>query len=360
MGKKCSTLESLVLKSFWADKIVLITGHTGFKGSWLALWLHHLGAKVIGFALEPGTTPSLFAQLQLGSKITSHIGDITDAATVSRLIAEQKPEFVFHLAAQSLVLRSYNQTLNTWSTNVMGMANLLEALRQTGAPCTVVGVTTDKVYHNLETRHAYAETDRLGGIDPYSASKSGTELVIDSYRSIFAQEELPILIASARAGNVIGGGDWCENRLLPDIARALSQGQSVKTRNPNAVRPWQHVLEPLFGYMMLAERLNSDAGLAQAFNFGPNPQDNRTVEDVIRTALKTWPGSYHAQPSENAPHEAGLLMLSINKAKNVLGWEPRWTFETAVKKTVSWYKAAEEGQDPLVLSLGQIKTYSNQ
>lgn len=349
----------MVLSSFWADKKVLIMGHTGFKGSWLALWLHQLGADVVGFALAPNTMPSLFDQLRLSSKITSHIGDITDARAVSRLIAEHKPEFVFHLAAQSLVLRSYDQTLETWNVNVMGTANLLEALRQTGAPCTVVGVTTDKVYHNLETRHAYAETDRLGGIDPYSASKSGTELVIDSYRSVFAQEGLPISIASARAGNVIGGGDWCENRLLPDIARALSQGQSIETRNPNAVRPWQHVLEPLFGYMMLAEQLSRDAGLAQAFNFGPNPQDNRTVEDVIQTALKTWAGSYHAQSSANAPHEAGLLMLSINKAKDVLGWEPRWTFESAVENTISWYKAVEEGHDPLALSLDQIETYLN-
>ena len=185
------------------------------------------------------------------------------------------------------------------------------------------------------------------------------ELVIDSYRSICGQEGLPISIASARAGNVIGGGDWCENRLLPDIARALSQGQSVETRNPNAVRPWQHVLEPLFGYMLLAERLSGDVKFAQAFNFGPNPQDNRTVEDVMQIALKTWPGAYHTQSSDTALHEAGLLMLSIDKAKDVLGWEPRWAFETAVENTVSWYKAVEEGRDPLSLSVAQIEAYSN-
>ena len=359
MDQRRRTLEGLVVNTFWKDKRVLITGHTGFKGSWLALWLHQMGAEVHGFALAPNTTPALFDQLTLSTKIHSQIGDITDAAALRDYVSNLKPEFVFHLAAQSLVLASYSHTVDTWNTNVMGTTHLLQALRETATPCTIVAVTTDKVYHNLETHHAYEETDRLGGIDPYSASKAGSELVINSFRSLFDQEDLPIKIASARAGNVIGGGDWCENRLLPDIARALSNGQSVETRSPAAVRPWQHVLEPLAGYLMLAERLSHDATFADAFNFGPNPSDNRTVEDVIKTALQTWPGTYHARGEAKAPHEAGLLRLSIEKARTQLGWEPKWNFDKAVEKTMTWYKSVHAGTDSLGMTLSQINTFTN-
>jgi CDP-glucose 4,6-dehydratase len=357
LGRRSRTLEDLGLSSFWQNKRVLLTGHTGFKGCWMALWLHKMGAQVFGFALEPDTDPALFDQLQLGDKINHHIGDICDADALAAYVAQTKADFVFHLAAQSLVLRSYRDTLNTWNTNVMGTANLLEALRNSAHPCTAVIVTTDKVYRNNETARPYVETDRLGGIDPYSASKAGTELVVDSYRSLFAQQSLPITLASARAGNVIGGGDWCENRLLPDIARALMRGQSIETRNPQAVRPWQHVLEPLSGYMVLAESLAGDENLATAFNFGPNSSDNRTVEDVIKTALKTWNGTYHAKTNPDAPHEAGLLTLAIDKARLQLGWQPKWDFETAVDKTMTWYRETTAGRAPLDITLEQINAY---
>ncbi len=324
----------------------------------MVLWLRQLGAEVHGYALEPDTDPAVFNQLGLGQMIHHQIGDITDSEPLFNYVSDVRPDFVFHLAAQSLVLRSYNETLETWNTNVQGTANLLEALRKTATPCTIVVVTTDKVYQNLETNHAYSETDRLGGIDPYSASKASTELVVNSYRSMFAQENLPLFLASARAGNVIGGGDWCENRLVPDIARALSAGKSIETRNPDAVRPWQHVLEPLSGYMLLAEKLARDHTFADAFNFGPHPNDNRTVEDVIQTALKTWSGTYHASNTLGAPHEAGLLKLSIEKANSVLGWQPKWDFNQAVAKTMEWYKAVHEGQSPLRMTLEQINAYS--
>ncbi|MEH6360937.1 MAG: CDP-glucose 4,6-dehydratase [Amylibacter sp.] len=350
-------MESLVLNPFWKNKRVLLTGHTGFKGSWMSLWLQGMGAEVFGYALKSDTDPALFDQLDLEQKIHHHIGDICDADALAAYVTDIKADFVFHLAAQSLVLRSYRDTLTTWNTNVMGTAHLLEALRKSTHPCTVVVVTTDKVYQNIETDHAYIETDRLGGIDPYSASKAGTELVVDSYRSLYTQENLPIELASARAGNVIGGGDWCENRLLPDIARALMQDKSVETRNPNAVRPWQHVLEPLSGYMLLAEKMTTDKTLAAAFNFGPKPCDNRTVEDVIQTALKTWAGTYHAQANTDAPHEAGLLKLSIDKVRTKLGWQPKWDFETAVANTMTWYKETAAGRAPLDISLEQIKAY---
>ena len=323
----------------------------------MALWLHQMGAEVFGYALEPDTDPALFDQLKLDGKIRHHIGNICDADALAVYVKDIKADFVFHLAAQSLVLRSYRDTLDTWNTNVMGTAHLLEALRKSAHPCTVVVVTTDKVYQNNETDHAYTETDRLGGIDPYSASKAGTELVVGSYRSLFVQEKLPIALASARAGNVIGGGDWCENRLLPDIARALMQGNSIETRNPNAVRPWQHVLEPLAGYMLLAEKMTTDNTLATAYNFGPDASDNRTVEDVIQTALKTWGGEYHANADPAAPHEAGLLMLAIDKARTTLGWQPKWDFSTAIANTMTWYKETAGGRAPLDITLEQIKTY---
>jgi CDP-glucose 4,6-dehydratase len=350
-------MENLVLNPFWKNKRVLLTGHTGFKGSWMSLWLHRMGAEVFGYALEPDTTPALFEQLELDRSIHHHIGDICNADALADHVSNIKADFVFHLAAQSLVLRSYRDTLDTWNTNVMGTANLLEALRKAEHPCTVVVVTTDKVYQNNETDHAYTETDRLGGIDPYSASKAGTELVVGSYRSLFAQENLQIRLASARAGNVIGGGDWCENRLLPDIARALMQGNSIETRNPNAIRPWQHVLEPLAGYMLLAEKLTTDETLAAAFNFGPRASDNRTVEDVIQTALQTWPGAYHANVNPAAPHEAGLLILAIDKARAKLNWQPKWAFSAAVANTMIWYKEVAAGRAPLDITFEQIKAY---
>ena len=355
MGGRESSLESLVLNSFWTGKRVLLTGHTGFKGSWLSLWLNKMGAEVFGYSLAPEDNPSLFEQLGLAGKVHHQEDDICDADAIAKYVKDTEADFVFHLAAQSLVLRSYRETINTWDTNVLGTAHLLEALRQVAYPCTVIVVTTDKVYQNNEFSHAFRETDRLGGIDPYSASKAGTELVVNSYRSLFEQEQLPISLASARSGNVIGGGDWCENRLLPDIIRALMQNKSIEMRNPNSVRPWQHVLEPLSGYMMLAEQLCTDRVHATSYNFGPNASDNRTVEDVIKTALKSWPGKYHLSQNTCAPHEAGLLMLDIEKARNQLGWYPKWDFETAIGKTINWYKDVHNGMHPLDITLKQIE-----
>ena len=357
MGRREGALESLVLNSFWTEKRVLLTGHTGFKGSWLSLWLHKMGAEVFGYSLAPEENPSLFEQLGLRDKVYHQVNDICDADSIAKYVKDTQADFVFHLAAQSLVLRGYRKTINTWNTNVVGTVNLLEALRKVEHPCTVVVVTTDKVYQNNERSRAFRETDRLGGIDPYSASKAASELVVNSYRSLFEQEKLPISLASARAGNVIGGGDWCENRILPDIIRALMQNKSIEVRNPYSVRPWQHVLEPLWGYMMLAEKLCADSVHATAYNFGPNPGDTRIVEDVIKTALKSWPGQYHSSQNSDTPHEAGLLMLDTEKALNQLGWYPKWDFETAIRKTINWYKDVHNGMHPLNITLKQIEEF---
>lgn len=348
----------MMMSDFWRGKRVFLTGHTGFKGSWVALWLSHMGAQVTGYALAPDTGLTLFDQLDIAKRMDSQFGDICKYGDLKDALDAVKPDVVLHLAAQSLVLQSYSDTLTTWQTNVLGTANLLEALRVLGRPATVVAVTTDKVYRNLESNLAYRESDPLGGIDPYSASKAGSELVINSYRSIFEQEKHPIRLASARAGNVIGGGDWCENRLVPDIARALIARNPIMTRNPNAVRPWQHVLEPLAGYMRLAELLHSDMRFAEAYNFGPDITDNRTVHNVIVEALKSWPGTYEVTNNSNMPHEAGLLMLDIDKAKRELHWSPRWSFECAVSKTMQWYRQTHEGADPIKLSLRQIAEFT--
>lgn len=346
------------MNSFWKNKNVLITGHNGFKGSWLSLWLTQMEANVFGFSLPVDTNPSLFEQLKLKNKMQHKILDICNFPELVEYINNKKIDFVFHFAAQSLVLRGYKNTLTTWNTNVLGTANLLEALRYSNQACSVIAITTDKVYENNEWPYAYRETDRLGGKDPYSASKAGSELVINSYRSLFFQEKVPIKIATARAGNVIGGGDWCENRLMPDIARSIMNKIPLKTRNPNSVRPWQHVLEPLAGYLLLAEKLSMDGQYASAFNFGPSLADNRTVEEVIKTALKIWPGDYHTSTNEILPHEAGLLKLSIDKARSELQWQPKWGFDIAVKKSIEWYQQVHNGTDPVKITLNQIKEYN--
>lgn len=346
------------MSDFWQGKRVFLTGHTGFKGSWMALWLSQMGAQVTGYALPPDTDLALFDQFDIAGRTHSQFGDINSYDNLHAAVEAAQPDIVFHLAAQSLVLRGYSDTLTTWQTNVMGTANLFEALRVLQRPATVVAVTTDKVYRNNERKHAFTEDDPLGGIDPYSASKAGSELVINSYRSVFSQEKHQIRLASARAGNVIGGGDWCENRLVPDIARALIAKKPLLTRNPHAVRPWQHVLEPLAGYMQLAELLYSDPQFADAYNFGPDITDNRTVQDVIIEALKSWPGSYAPTDNSEMPHEANLLMLNIDKAKQKLGWAPRWDFETAVSKTMQWYRQTHEGANPVDLSLAQIAEFT--
>ncbi len=345
------------MNAFWKDKRVLITGHTGFKGAWLALWLTQLGAKVTGIALAPESP--FFSSLKLEDTIRHIIGDIRDSSVVTNAVTVSDPEIVFHMAAQSLVLRGYETPIETWSTNVMGTLNLMEALRDLTGPRAVVMVTTDKVYANDEQARPFRETDPLGGHDPYSSSKAAMEIGIDSWRkSFFAQTE--IRMASARAGNVIGGGDWAENRIVPDIARALAADIPVKVRNPNSVRPWQHVLEPLRGYLILAEKLftSADLDLQSAFNFGPPSEGVRTVKDVVTTALSMWPGAWEdTSRKSNSAHEAQILRLATDKTEALLGHFACWSFEDGIRATIQWYQSVAEGQCPRAVSLKQLQYY---
>lgn len=358
MGVRRSAVENLEVSDFWRGKRVLVTGHTGFKGAWLSQWLTMLGARVSGFALEPETNPSLFTQLGLAEVMDHAVGDIRDGAAVRERVQAVQPDVVLHLAAQSLVRRSYQLPVETWAVNVQGTVHVLDALRTLDQPCAAVMITTDKVYLNREWPHAYRETDRLGGHDPYSASKAATELAVSSYRDSFLQGS-PVRLASARAGNVIGGGDWAEDRIVPDIMRALGRAEPVGVRNPRAVRPWQHVLEPLSGYLTLAERLyeNEDTALRSAFNFGPEAGDTRTVSALVDAALAQWPGRRADASEAGAPHEAGLLSLTIDKAASVLDWRPRWRFDQTVAATVDWYRKVDQGTSPLEITASQIEAY---
>jgi CDP-glucose 4,6-dehydratase len=337
-----------VAPSFWRGRRVLLTGHTGFKGSWLALWLLELGARVHGLALPPDSEPSLFSQLQLDRRLDHRLGDIRDGERLEALVRKIQPEVVLHLAAQPLVRRSYAEPTATWDVNVMGTLHLLEALRVLDQPCTAVLITTDKVYRNNEWLYGYRENDPLGGHDPYSSSKAAAEIAIASWRASFCGDQphqTPHLrIASARAGNVIGGGDWAADRIVPDAMRALAKGEPIGLRNPSSTRPWQHVLEPLGGYLLLAERLSADPSLASAFNFGPQLEANRSVRELVEEALGHWPGSWDDQSDPSAPHEASLLHLVIDKAHHQLGWAPRWDFATTLERTVRWYRQLEEGK----------------
>jgi CDP-glucose 4,6-dehydratase len=360
-----TSTTGVIIPTFWAKRRVLITGHTGFKGSWLALWLSELGAHVTGVGLEPDTTPSLFHQLELAQRLNAHyLADINDPQTIAKIIEEEQPQTVFHLAAQPLVRRSYVDPLGTWATNVQGSLNVLEGLKQLYHSCSVVMVTTDKVYANQEWDYGYRENDRLGGHDPYSASKAAAELAIASWRSSFCgtgNHQTPHLgVATARAGNVIGGGDWAADRIVPDAIRALSAGQPIPLRNPHATRPWQHVLEPLGGYLRLAERLAVDHSFASAFNFGPRLDANSSVRDLVEKALQHWPGSWLDHADSQAPHEAGRLHLEIAKAQHELGWQPRWDFATTVARTMGWYRAVHEGATPLECCLADLKAYEEQ
>jgi CDP-glucose 4,6-dehydratase len=352
---------------FWAGRRVLLTGHTGFKGAWLLLWLRQLGAQVWATALAPEPQPNLFRQNAAASPPEMSAwhhqeGDIRDLAGLSAVVERCQPEVVFHLAAQPLVRHSYADPLGTWATNVQGSLYLLEALKPLQHPCAVVMVTTDKVYENREWAYGYREPDRLGGHDPYSASKAAAELAISSWRASFcgtAPHQTPYLrIATARAGNVIGGGDWAADRLVPDAMRALGQGEPIGVRNPGATRPWQHVLEPLSGYLRLAEALATEPmPPCEAFNFGPQLESNRPVRELIATILSHWPGQWADQSDPNAPHEAGLLHLQIDKAHHRLGWQPRWDYATTVERTVGWYRAVHEGASALECCLADLACY---
>ena len=337
----------------FSGKRVLLTGHTGFKGSWLAEWLLGLGAEVHGLSLAPAPG-ALFEQLGLAARMDHRLGDIRDAAVVAARVAEVQPDFVFHLAAQALVRRSYAAPLETFATNVTGTAHVLAALHGAARPCAVVIVTSDKCYLNHEAGRLYREDDALGGRDPYSASKAAAELVTAAWRdSFFPAEKIaagavpPVGIATARAGNVIGGGDRAEDRIVPDCVRALEKDEPIRVRHPAAVRPWQHVLEPLGGYLVLAEAIYGAlqarsaerlAGLCSAFNFGPAPEDHRSVADLVAEWLKHWPGRWEGASDPAAPHEARRLHLATEKARARLGWTPQWGFATAVAQTAEWYR----------------------
>ncbi|MBL9138096.1 MAG: CDP-glucose 4,6-dehydratase [Verrucomicrobiales bacterium] len=348
---------------------VLVTGHTGFKGSWLCEWLLGLGAQVTGFSQPPETDPALFNQLGLASRMDHVLGDIRGEAAVARVVSETRPDFVFHLAAQPLVRRSYREPIATWQTNVMGTLHVLEALRRLDQPCAAVLITTDKCYENREWVYGYRENDALGGRDPYSSSKAAAEIAIHAWRhSYFPAGDGPVRIASARAGNVIGGGDWSEDRIVPDCIRALRRGQPVKMRNPWATRPWQHVLEPLSGYLWLAACLLHPGWVQQTpetlcgpFNFGPGPDANRSVAELVQEIMKYCEGSFVDAGDPNAPHEAGRLQLNTDRAHALLRWSPVWRFQQVVLETAKWYIDTQDILDPVPIHdrvMDQMETYT--
>ena len=361
--------------SFWGDKRVLLTGHTGFKGSWLSALLLSLNCKVYGYALKAVGEPNLFDAIGFaGQGIPADInleqpcgeffhceGDINDKESLSRFVGMACPDICIHLAAQPLVRKSYQSPLETWQTNVMGTLNLLESIRLSKSNCVVVVVTTDKVYKNKEWDFGYRENDELGGLDPYSASKSACEIAVHSWRESFAfRDGNSIAVATARAGNVIGGGDWSIDRLVPDAVKALHHLNPVQIRNPHSTRPWQHVLEPLCGYLLLAEKMFFDKKkFSTGYNFGPDISSNKSVLALVQEMLKYWGGSYQNLAENDPPHEAGRLHLNIDQAFHELGWKPRWNFEKTVEKTVSWYKRFYEGENAIKLILDDIKIYQN-
>ena len=355
---QCSLEKMVNFRKDFEGKRVWLSGHTGFKGSWLSEWLLDLGAIVHGYALPPETTPSLFDQLKLSSRLSHQISDIRDESTVRRSIHSFRPDFIIHMAAQPLVRKSYSIPVETYATNVMGTVHVLEALRTFSTPCAAVIVTTDKVYQNNESGRAFVESDPLGGHDPYSSSKAMAEIVTAAYRDSFFSNH-PVKLAGARAGNVIGGGDWAEDRIIPDAMRALNENRLIPVRNPNAVRPWQHVLEPLGGYLLLASKLASGAPVASSFNFGPGPEANRSVRELITEVLQHRGGAWSDISDPNALHEATLLNLSIEKAGMDLNWVPRWDFSQTVEKTVSWYRDIHDGiVTPAEVTASQIREYT--
>lgn len=358
-------MENLVAKDkFWPGRRVLITGHTGFKGSWLCIWLHSLGSKLYGYSLEPPTEPSLFMTAGVERLLASSTrGDVRDLSSLRAALDRAQPEVIFHLAAQPLVQDSYRYPVETYSTNVLGTVHVLEAIRSLATVRAVVNVTTDKVYENREWVWGYRETDALGGFDPYSNSKACSELVTTAYRNSFFNERdyhiHKVAIATARSGNVIGGGDWARNRLFPDCVKAFSCGEKVKVRHPNSIRPWQHVLDPLNGYMALAQGLvEKGAGLSGGWNFSPDSSDARTVSWVVETAARLWgdSASYVIESAGNL-HETDILTLDNSKARRTLGWKPRWDALQAVTRAVEWGKLFQQGSDALELCRSQIESF---
>lgn len=351
--------NSSVAPDFWRGKRVFLTGHTGFKGSWLSLWLQSMGAELHGLALTPPTTPNLFEVASVASGMASTVGDIRDYETVRATMAAFKPEIIIHMAAQPLVRLSYSEPVATYATNVMGTVHVLEAARHAGSVRAIVNVTTDKCYENKEWAWGYREDEPMGGYDPYSNSKGCSELVTSAYRRSFFQHA-GIALASARAGNVIGGGDWAADRLVPDILRAFEQNQPVIIRNPHATRPWQHVLEPLSGYLTLAERLYTDGQVwAEGWNFGPHDDDARPVQWIVEQLVNSWGnGSSWQLDGGEHPHEANYLKLDISKAKARLGWTPSWHLGTALEKITTWHHAWLAGQNIQQVCQQQIAEYT--
>jgi CDP-glucose 4,6-dehydratase len=348
---------------FWQGRKVFITGHTGFKGSWLCLWLNSLGAKVSGYALAPPTDPSLFELANIDDLVDSTFADVRDGEALQMALQAAKPEVVIHMAAQPLVRESYHSPVETYAVNVMGTVNLLEAVRMCDTVRAVVNVTSDKCYENREWHWGYRENEPMGGFDPYSSSKGCSELVTAAYRnSFFNFEDFDshgVALASARAGNVIGGGDWAEDRLICDCVRALLKEEKIEIRNPNAIRPWQHVLEPLSGYLLLAQRLYEEGPrFAEGWNFGPNDADARSVEWIVQWLCECWGSgaSYHIDQGDHL-HEATYLKLDCSKAMLLLGWQPRWNLEKALDSIVEWTQGYKSGVDVRAICLNQIDDY---
>ncbi|WP_187394922.1 CDP-glucose 4,6-dehydratase [Pigmentiphaga aceris] len=344
-------------QGFWQGKRVLLTGHTGFKGAWLSLWLQRRGAVLTGVSLAPSTQPNLFELAKVEQGMTSTFCDIRDAQGLARIVREARPEVVLHLAAQALVRPGYQDPVGTYASNIMGTVHLLDALRGLDSARVAVMVTTDKVYRNHETVYPYREDDPLGGHDPYSASKAASEIVISSYRDAFLAAQ-GVAVASARAGNVIGGGDWSADRLIPDAVRAWQSGQVLDIRRPLAIRPWQHVLSSLAAYLTLAERLWTQPELASAYNFGPLTHEAATVREVVELARHAYgAGSVHYETASQGPHEAGLLSLEIAKARDVLGVSPKWGLTETVNRTMAWYRAHHDGGFARDLCEAEIAQY---
>lgn len=335
--------------SFFKNKRVLVTGDSGFKGSWLSLILWHYGAKVTGYSLPPKTHEDHYVVTNLASKIHHVDGDLSDTELLTNTFKELKPEIVFHLAAQPLVRLSYNEPAKTFETNVLGSVNVLECIRKSDTVRSLIYVTSDKCYKNKEWIWGYRETDELGGYDPYSASKAAAEIIFESYRLSFFSSNPNLGVASVRAGNVIGGGDWSSDRIIPDCIRSFRSSEAIKIRNPSATRPWQHVLEPISGYMQLAAALwDNPSKYNGSWNFGPNNGSHKNVKDLVETVIKNWgSGTLTITPLEGAPHEAGYLHLNCDKVENYLGWRPVWNFEETVKETISWFKAENKEKESL-------------
>lgn len=360
MGDRQGSLENLVTlptPGFWRGRRVLLTGHTGFKGSWLTLWLHRLGAELTGVALPPSTSPDLFGLTRVADGLDSRVLDLRDAEGVAGLVRSVRPEIVLHLAAQALVRAGYREPLDTFGTNVMGTANLLEAVRGCDTARVVVCVTSDKVYRDQDWPYPYRETDPLGGHDPYSASKAASELVAACYRDAFLADR-GVALATARAGNTIGGGDWSRDRLIPDAVRAWSAGTALELRRPQAVRPWQHVIEALAGYLVLTERLWAEPSLAGPYNLGPAAGDRITVGELAEMAGRLFGGAGIRYPeATEGPHESRQLTLEVAKAADALGVVPRWPAREAVARTMAWYRAWTDGADARALCEADIADY---